>query len=97
MSILEKFYQIAKGLEVRVGIGLGDSKIHNIKLLKAAISTLEPKNMSFSFFGNKESIDHISSIKLLSKYKKSINFVESDEPITEILNHLKSNEISSIV
>jgi len=97
MNILEKFYQKAKGLEVRIGIGLGDSKIHNIKILKAAISTLEPKNMSYIFFGKKESIDHISSIKLLSEYKKFINLVESDEPITEILTYLQSSQIASIV
>ena len=47
MSILEKFYQRAKSIEAKIGIGLGDSEVHNNKILKAAISTLEQKCNSF--------------------------------------------------
>ena len=97
MSILEKFYQRAKGLEAKIGIGLGDSEVHNNKLLKAAISTLEPKGTSFFFFGNRKSIDQITNNKLLSKNKEFITLVESDEPTSEILNYLKANQISSVV
>ncbi len=49
MSILEKFYQGTKGIEAKIGIGLGDSEVHNNKLLKAAISTLEPKGLDSDF------------------------------------------------
>ncbi|MHA1459168.1 MAG: hypothetical protein ACTSQR_05830 [Promethearchaeota archaeon] len=97
MSILEKFYQRTKVVEAKIGIGLGDSKIHNVKLLKAAISTLEPTRNSFFFFGNSKSIDHIADNKLFSKNKKYITLVESDEPTSEILNYLKTNQISSVV
>ena len=47
MSILEKFYQRTKGIEAKIGIGLGESELHNIKILKAAISSLIPKHNSF--------------------------------------------------
>ncbi len=97
MSILEKFYQSTKGFEAKIGIGLGESEVHNDKILKAAISALEPKRNSFFFFGSRKSIDHIANNKLFSKNKKIITLVESDEPTSEILNYLKTNQISSVV
>ena len=97
MSILEKFYQRTKGIETKIGIGLGDSEVHNNKILKAAISTLLPKNNSFFLFGSRKSIDQIADNKLFSKNKENITLVESDEPTFEILNYLKTNQISSVV
>ena len=97
MSILEKFYQRTKGIEAKIGIGLGESELHNIKILKAAISTLIPKRNSFFFFGSRKSIDQIADNKFFSKNKEIITLVDSDEPISEILNYLKNNQISSVV
>ena len=97
MSILEKFYQRTKGIEAKIGIGLGESELHNIKILKAAISTLIPKHNSFFFFGSRKSIDQIADNKFFSKNKEIITLVDSDEPISEILNYLKNNQISSVV
>ena len=97
MSILEKFYQRTKGIEAKIGIGLGDSEVHNNKILKAVISILELKCNSFFFFGSRKSIDQISNNKLFSKNKEFITLVESDDPTSEILNYLKTNQISSVV
>ena len=97
MSILEIFYQKTKGIDAKVGIGLGDSEVHNNKILQAAISTLEQKNISFFFFGSRKSIDQISSNKLFSKNNEIITLVKSDDPTSEILNFLKNDQISSIV
>jgi putative methanogen marker protein 4 len=97
MSILEKFYQRTKGIEVKIGIGLGDSEVHNKKILKAAISTLEQKSNSIFLFGNKKSINQISNNILFSKNKDIITLVESDDPTSEILNYLKTSQISSVV
>jgi len=97
MSILEKFYQRTKGLEAKIGIGLGDSEVHNNKILKAAISTLVSNRNSFFFFGSRNSIDHISNNKLFNKNEEFITLIESDEPTFEILKYLKTNQISSVV
>jgi len=97
MSILEKFDQRTKGIEAKIGIGLGESELHNIKILKAAISTLIPKHNSIFFFGSRKSIDQIADNKFFSKNKEIITLVDSDEPISEILNYLKNNQISSVV
>ena len=97
MSILEKFYQRTKDIEAKIGIGLGDSEVHNNKILKAAISTLVPNRNSFFFFGSRKSIDHISNNKFFSTNEEVITLIESDEPTFEILNYLKTNQISSVV
>ena len=97
MSVLEKFYQKAKGLEVRIGIGLGDSNFHNIKILEAVVSTLEPNLSSIFLFGKEESIDQIAANKLFGKNKSFITLIKSDEPTSEILNYLKTNQISGVV
>jgi len=97
MSILEKFYQRTKGIEAKIGIGLGESELHNIKILKAAISTLVSKDNSFFFFGSRKSIDQIADNQFFSKNKGIITLVDSDEPSSEILYYLKTNQISSIV
>ena len=97
MSILEIFYQRAKGIEAKVGIGLGDSEAHNNKILQAVISTLEQKSKSFFLFGSRKSIDQIANNKLFSKHNEFITLVKADEPIFEILYFLKTNQISSVV
>ena len=97
MSILEIFYQRAKGIEAKVGIGLGDSEVHNNKILQAAISTLEQKSNSFFFFGSRKSIEQIANNKLFSKNNEFITLVKADEPTSEILYFLKTDQISSVV
>ena len=97
MSILEKFYQRAKDIEAKIGIGLGDSEVHNNKILQAVISTLEQKSNSIFFFGSRKSIDQISNNKLFINNNESITLVKSDEPTSEILNFLKTEQISSVV
>ncbi|GAF67781.1 unnamed protein product, partial [marine sediment metagenome] len=83
--------------EAKIGIGLGDSEVHNNKILEAAISTLEQKNNSIFLFGKKKSIDQVANNTLFSKNKEFVTLVESDEPISEILNYLKTNQISCVV
>ena len=97
MSILEKFNQRTKVFGAKIGIGLGDLEVQNNKILNAAISTLEPKCNSFFFFGSRKSIDQITNNKLFRKNKEFITLVESDNPTSEILNYLKTNQISSVV
>jgi len=97
MSILEKFDQRTKGIEAKIGIGLGESELHNIKILKAAISTLIPKHNSIFCFGSRKSINQIADNKFFSKNKEIITLVDSNDPISEILNYLKNNQISSVV
>jgi len=97
MSILDIFSSKVEGKITKVGIGLGDSKTHNLKILKATIRLLEINKSSVYFFGNKSSINQISKNTLYKKNSKRIVLIESNEPESEILNYLGKELISCVV
>lgn len=97
MSILDIFSSKVEGKITKVGIGLGDSKTHNLKILKATTELLEINKSSVYFFGNKSSINQISKNTLYKKNSKRIYLIESNEPESEILNYLGKELISCVV
>jgi len=97
MSILDIFTSKVEGKITKVGIGLGDSEAHNLKILKATIKLLEINKSSVYFFGNKSSINQISKNTLYKKNSKGIILIESNEPESEILNYLGKELISCVV
>ena len=97
MTILDAFRKKAEDVISKVGIGLGDSAVHNIKILKAALEVLKTNKSSFFLFGNNNQIEKIAKNPL---YKEKIDFIvlnDSDDPTSEILNYLKDNLISCAV
>ncbi len=97
MSILDIFTSKVEGKITNIGIGLGDSEAHNLKVLKATIKLLEINKSSVYFFGNKSSINQISKNTLYKKNSKRIFLIESKEPESEILNYLGKELISCVV
>jgi putative methanogen marker protein 4 len=97
MSILDIFTSKVEGKITNIGIGLGDSEAHNLKILKASIKLLEINKSSVYFFGNKSSINKISKNILYKKNSKRIFLIESNEPESEILNYLGKELISCVV
>jgi putative methanogen marker protein 4 len=97
MSILDIFTSKVEGKITNIGIGLGDSEAHNLKILKASIKLLEINKSSVYFFGNKSSINKISKNILYKKNSKRIFLIESNEPESEILNYLGKQLISCVV
>jgi len=97
MSILDIFSSRVEGKITKVGIGLGDSKTHNLKILKATIGLLEINKSSVYFFGHKSPINQISKNTLYKKNSKRIFLIESNEPESEILNYLGKELISCVV
>ncbi len=97
MSILDVFISKIEGKITNIGIGLGDSEAHNLKILKATIKLLETNKSSVYFFGNKSSINQISKNTFYKKSSKRIVLIESNEPETEILNYLSKKLISCVV
>lgn len=97
MSILDIFTSKVEGKITNIGIGLGDSEAHNLKILKATIKLLETNKSSVYFFGNKSSINQISKNTFYKKSSKRIVLIESNEPETEILNYLSKKLISCVV
>lgn len=97
MSILDIFTSKVEGKITNIGIGLGDSEAHNLKVLKATKKLLEINKSSVYFFGDKSSINQISKNILYKKNSKRIFLIESNEPESEILNYLGKELISCVV
>jgi putative methanogen marker protein 4 len=97
MSILDIFTSKVEGKITNIGIGLGDSETHNLKILDATIKLLEINKSSVYFFGNKSSINQISKNTLYKKNSKRIVSIDSNEPESEILSYLSKGLISCVV
>ncbi len=97
MSILDIFTSKVEGKITNIGIGLGDSETHNLKILDATIKLLEINKSSVYFFGNKSSINQISKNTLYKKNSKRIVLIDSNEPESEILNYIGKELISCVV
>lgn len=97
MSILDIFTSKVEGKITNIGIGLGDSEAHNLKILKTTKKLLEINQSSVFFFGNKSSINQISKNTLYKKNSKRIVLIDSNEPESEILNYLNKALISCVV
>ena len=97
MSILDIFASKIEGKITNIGIGLGDSEAHNLKILKATTKLLEINKSSVYFFGTKSSINQISKNTLYKKNSKRIVLIDSNEPESEILNYISKELISCVV
>jgi len=97
MSILDIFNSRVEGKITNIGVGLGDSETHNLKILKATKKLLEINKSSVFFFGNKSSINQISKNTLYKKNSKRIVLIDSNEPESEILKYLDKALISCVV
>ena len=97
MTILDAFREKAEGVVSKIGIGLGDSVTHNIKILKATLEILKVNKSSFIFFGNKSQIEEISKNPLYQENQNFILLIDSDDPTSKIVNYLNENIISCAV
>ena len=97
MNILEKFTALSKGKSAKIGIGLGDHKLHNIKILKASSALLANHDISIYFFGKKESLAQISEDDDYQNKKSNLSLVESEAPENEIIEWLKSGKIDAVI
>ncbi|NVM17402.1 MAG: methyltransferase [Candidatus Lokiarchaeota archaeon] len=97
MTILDAFRKKAEVVISKIGIGLGDSAIHNIKILNAALEVLKTNKSSFFFFGTKNQIEEIAKSPSYKEKENSIVLITSDDPTSEILNYLNDNLISCVV
>lgn len=97
MTILDIFKERAAGVVSKIGIGLGDSTKHNIKILKATLEVLKLNNSSFFFFGKKNQLKEIAKSPIYKESKRSIALIDSQDPASEILHYLNDNHITCAV
>ncbi len=94
MNILQIFQSMAKTKSQIIGIGFGDSELHNQKILDACINHIEEFNSKISIFGKKQYVESIQSRNIADF---EINFIESNNPELNIFEFLNKNKIGAIV
>ncbi|MHA2005912.1 MAG: methanogenesis marker protein Mmp4/MtxX [Promethearchaeota archaeon] len=87
---------MAKGKSARFGIGLGNSEIHNRKIMKASLDFLKDGTSSVFIFGSHKSLETARKQILLDKIP-NIQLVEFQESEEEIFKYLNDNEIDVII
>ena len=97
MKILEKFTSMAKGKEGNIGIGLGEEKIHNLKILKAALSFLKNNKVNSHIFGNETQINQLSNESEYQENKSRITLIKCEDPEELIIEYLNEGKIDAIV
>ena len=97
MKLLEKFTSMAKGKEGNIGIGLGENKTHNLKILNAALSFLKENKASIHIFGFETQVNHLSNEVEYQENKSRIKLVKSSAPEELIIEDLNKGNLDAIV
>ena len=97
MTILEKFTSLAKGKEGNIGIGLGEDKTHNLKILNAALSFIKDNKANTHIFGDKTQINHLSNEVGYQENKSRITLIKCEDSEDVIIDSLNEGKIDAIV
>ena len=80
MTILDAFRKRAEGVILNLGIGLGESASHNLKILNATLELVKSNPSTFFLFGNKKQIEFIAKNSLYKEFKNSLTLIDSENP-----------------
>jgi len=97
MTIFEIFISLAKTKQANIGIGLGQSKDQNIRIVNACLSFLKDYNSKIFIFGNQNAINELLHNELYNEKLTNIELIKSKEPEQEILNFLSNTMIDAVV
>ncbi len=97
MNIFDIFKSKAEVKNANLGIGLGQTEEHNIKILRASLQFLNEFNSNIYLFGNETSINHIIKNEIYKSKNLSINLIKSNNPEQKIVKYLRTEKIDSIV
>ncbi len=98
MNLLQKYELVAKEKKsINIGIGLGDSKYHNQKILTASLNFLKNFKSTISFFGKKDYLNRSLPHTPQNKINSQLKFVECQDPEKSIIDFLMSNSIQAII
>ncbi|MFW9895227.1 MAG: methanogenesis marker protein Mmp4/MtxX [Candidatus Thorarchaeota archaeon] len=97
MNIINTFELRSKGKSANIGIGLGSSKFHNQKILRACIDFLSRYPSKISIFGTKQAIQELEKKSFHQNLLNNINFIECEEVEKDIIKSLHNNTINAII
>ncbi|MHA1147684.1 MAG: methanogenesis marker protein Mmp4/MtxX [Promethearchaeota archaeon] len=97
MSIFDTFRTLATKKKAIIGIGHGNDKINNEKIINVCLNFVKEFNINIKIFSKSSQIvksnDHF---KKVSK-NKSVELVESEAPEVDIIKELKMGNINAVV
>ncbi len=97
MKILEKYNAIAISKSRNIGIGLGELKDHNLKILNASLQFIHKNKSRIYLFGKELLIEELSKNKNYKRNKSQIILVKTLEPEKEIIEFLNINTINAVI
>ncbi|MFW9785580.1 MAG: methanogenesis marker protein Mmp4/MtxX [Candidatus Heimdallarchaeota archaeon] len=87
---------MANGKCKNIGIGLGDSELHNQKILNESVNFLKNYQSSLYLFGDKSALSKIQN-QYQSNMKSKLFFIESNNSEQKIFEYLVSNKINAVI
>lgn len=96
MRLLQQFESMANGKCKNIGIGLGDSELHNQKILNESVNFLKKYQSSLYLFGDKSALSKIQN-RYQSNMKLKFFFIESNNSEQKIFEYLVSNKINAVI
>lgn len=96
MRLLQQFESMANGKCKNIGIGLGDSELHNQKILNESVNFLKNYQSSLYLFGDKSALSKIQN-QYQSNMKSKLFFIESNNSEQKIFEYLVSNKINAVI
>ncbi len=98
MSIFEILKHNISYEDLIIGIGLGEKKNQNIRIITTALNFSLKNSVWIYLFGEKNAIGEIKSYQLNnSPHQSKIKLISSIEPEKEMITYLINNKINSIV
>ncbi len=97
MKILEQFEKMAKDKFANIGIGLGGSKSHNIKIFNASIDFLKNRKSKIYLIGYEGEINDLKEDFEDLRDLAHFALVSSKEPEKEAIKLLKQNVLNALI
>ncbi|MHA1671672.1 MAG: methanogenesis marker protein Mmp4/MtxX [Promethearchaeota archaeon] len=94
---MEYFNSKVQNKKTKIGIGLGNSKDQNLKIISAIKKFQKEDNTLIFLFISNENFNEISQNIKLGKLKNKIHFIKSGIPENEILKYLKDDLIDAAI
>ncbi|MHA1105098.1 MAG: methanogenesis marker protein Mmp4/MtxX [Promethearchaeota archaeon] len=94
---MEYFNSKVTNKKTRIGIGIGNSKDQNLKIISAIKNFQMEHDTIIYLFISDENFNKISQNIELDKFKTIIHLIKSDSPENEILKYLKNGLIDAAI
>ncbi|MHA1191099.1 MAG: methanogenesis marker protein Mmp4/MtxX [Promethearchaeota archaeon] len=94
---MEYFNSKVSNKKTKIGIGIGNSKDQNLKIISAIKNFQMEHDTIIYLFVSDENFNNISQNIELDKFETIIHFIRSDSPENEILKYLKDGLIDAAI